>query len=368
MTQKKKIIIVCDEKSNISALAELSTPAFPAAEYDITFIYLFYQPQADQSHGNVKYIYLNARHKPLRRLYAIWHIARLCRRIQPHLVITHGYKPFALTSVAMVRMDTKKVAVFHGLQIFKRKIRGYFARVFARDWHIVGVSQATCNSMKTYLHYEAARYHVICNAIDVGAIEQALLSRTQARTQLNLAANAFVFGMIARIVPSKGHMDLINAFNQLALPDTQLVIIGDGRSRQMLEAYVATLPVRQQIIFTGHKENAAQYMRALDVFVLPSLSEAFGMVLLEAMTARVPIIATQTGGIEEVLGDPHAIVPCADAGALAQKMRYFHALSAEARAQKGEALYQRLQAHFTPKAYYDSYRRLYRELCGQTPQ
>jgi glycosyltransferase involved in cell wall biosynthesis/protein-tyrosine-phosphatase len=146
--------------------------------------------------------------------------------------------------------------------------------------------------------------------------------RAAIRTELKIPADALVIGTVGRLVPVKGHVDLIRAI-ALALPrmpHAKLVIAGDGPLLGELTAMVGRLGIDQTCIFTGHRADVHHLLAAMDVFVLPSLSEGIPMALLEAMSLGVPVVATRVGGIPEVVRDrvTGLLVPAGDDRALAE--------------------------------------------------
>ena len=139
-------------------------------------------------------------------------------------------------------------------------------------------------------------------------------ARHQFRLKWGIPTDALILGTIGRLHPTKGQTDLIKAVTQLRLkfPNLHLLLIGDGPLRQDLE-----LELRRNAIphtFTGYLPKAYEALPAMDLFVLPSVSEGMGLVLLEAMQAGVPIVASEVGGIPEVVraGKDGLLVPPGD--------------------------------------------------------
>jgi glycosyltransferase involved in cell wall biosynthesis len=139
-------------------------------------------------------------------------------------------------------------------------------------------------------------------------------SRHQFRLQWGIPADALILGTIGRLHPAKGQTYLIKAVTQLysKFPNLHLLLIGDGPLRQDLE-----LELKQSTIphtLTGYLPQAYRALPAMDLFVLPSVSEGMGLVLLEAMQAGVPIVASAVGGIPEVVraGIDGLLVPPGD--------------------------------------------------------
>lgn len=133
-----------------------------------------------------------------------------------------------------------------------------------------------------------------------------------------LAARPDIVLAVGRMVPEKGFSTLIEAM-ALVKPSARLVLLGDGPDRQMLEARAAQLGLRDRIDFRGYVSEPWPAYREARMLALPSWTEAFGNVLVEALGHGLPVVATRCGGPEEVLrgGKDGRLVPPRDAAALA---------------------------------------------------
>jgi glycosyltransferase involved in cell wall biosynthesis len=140
-----------------------------------------------------------------------------------------------------------------------------------------------------------------------------------ARAALGLPADALVIGSVARLVETKRIADLLAAAARLAAgpyPQLHVLIAGEGPLRPQLEAQAAALGLAA-VRFLGYHPDSAEAMRAMDVFVLPSSWEGFGLVAAEAMATGAPVVATQAGGLAEVVADGAGLlVPVGDLDAL----------------------------------------------------
>ncbi len=116
--------------------------------------------------------------------------------------------------------------------------------------------------------------------------------------------------MVGALAQKKGHADLLDALPRL--DGVHLDVVGDGELREELEAHAARLGLGGSVRFHGElpKEEVARMMREADLYVLPSINETFGCVLIEAMASGLPSVATRVGGVPEVLD--------ADAGELVE--------------------------------------------------
>lgn len=138
-------------------------------------------------------------------------------------------------------------------------------------------------------------------------------------------ADSLVVGVVARLEPVKGVADLIEAVALAApdLPRLRLLVVGDGRSREALEAQAAGLGLADRIRFTGFRDDVGTLLSGLDVFCLPSHSEGLPFALLEACAHRLPLLVTGVGGMDDLLDDGQTarVVRPADPADLARGLR-----------------------------------------------
>jgi glycosyltransferase involved in cell wall biosynthesis len=112
---------------------------------------------------------------------------------------------------------------------------------------------------------------------------------------------------VGRFDPVKGLDNLLRAMNSVGkvLPDAQLILVGDGKERKNLESLADSLGIRDSVDFAGrlNGEKKTEYLCQADLFVLPSISEGFGIVILEAMACGLPVVATRVGGVPDLVED-----------------------------------------------------------------
>jgi glycosyltransferase involved in cell wall biosynthesis len=160
---------------------------------------------------------------------------------------------------------------------------------------------------------------------------------------------------VARLEPEKGHAHLLEAWPRVAaaVPDARLLIVGEGSECDALRARAAAMPpdAARRVIFTGRREDVSALTAELAVAVLPSLREAQGISLLEAMARRVPVVASAVGGIPEVVTDGVSglLVPPASPDALAAALIRL-ARSGALRRRLGEAGYAVVRDRFSIEA------------------
>ena len=253
------------------------------------------------------------------------------RRID--LVHTHRYKDNVLGSAAAKLAGVPHVIrTVHGVSEAMRgwarmKDRLYDAvdkvTLHACADRIVGVSERTAQTMKQS-GYKPDLVTCIHNGIDVRHVK-AMQPPADVRRALGIDPDAFLIGTAGRLVPVKGHAHLLRAGARIlrSRRDARLLIVGGGPLERELRALARSLGIERACLFVDPADDrrAGVYdlMAALDVFVLPSLSEGLPMALLEAMALGVPVVASAVGGVPEVIADRTTgllVAPC-DEGALA---------------------------------------------------
>ena len=166
---------------------------------------------------------------------------------------------------------------------------------------------ALTEDMKTEMQKIYSRdVAVIPNGIDLESYED-LPTKEASRQRLALNNNDKIILFVGTLRPVKGLKYLIQAMNMVRQKDTKarLMLIGYGEERQSLEGLVKELDLGDRVTFVGKvpNEKVPEYMAASDIFVLPSLSEGFPVVILEAMASGLPIVATKVGGLPEIVKD-----------------------------------------------------------------
>ncbi len=196
-----------------------------------------------------------------------------------------------------------------------------------------------------------ARFAVIPNGVDLSRFATPPPS-CGLRRELGVPEEAPLIGVVARLEPEKGHAHLLEAWPRVAaaVPDAWLAIVGEGSAEADLRARVNAMPAdaAARVRLTGRREDVAAVTAELSVAVLPSLREAQGISLLEAMARRVPVVASAVGGIPEVVTDglDGLLVPPASPDALAEALVAL-ARSPTLRARLGAAGYDIVRDRFS---------------------
>jgi glycosyltransferase involved in cell wall biosynthesis len=228
-------------------------------------------------------------------------IRTLVAEQQPDIVQTHAVKSHFLVYLSGVWKSRRWVAFHHGYTMTDVKMRVYnqLDRVSLRAPHrLVTVSQSFAQQLRSQ-GVAASKIRVVQNAVDPGWAERVRSAdRTAIRRQLGIAPDEDVIVSIGRMSQEKAHIDLVRAFHRLRADArrARLILVGDGPERPHLGQEAG-----DGIIFTGQVRDTTMYYAAADLMVLPSLTEGSPNALLEAMAVNVPVVATEVGGIPEIV-------------------------------------------------------------------
>jgi glycosyltransferase involved in cell wall biosynthesis len=288
----------------------------------------------------------------------------------PDVIVTHQVKSHFLMKISGLWKKYPWVAFNHGYTTTDRKMLHYNHLdrwSLPRADRVVTVCEAFAKQL-VKMGIPRARIHVQHNSIrpepPVSAPEMYAFRR-----KLGVKDDERMILAVGRLSKEKAQIDLLHAFRKLsdthAEINARLVIVGDGPERENLEMTAASLGISDRVIFTGQARNVEAYYAAADVLANPSHSEGSPYVLLEAMAANLPIVATAVGGVPEMVENNQTalLVPASDPQAMADAI---------ARILSDEQLGQRLAAsastlgafRFSPESYVRSLITVYREALG----
>jgi glycosyltransferase involved in cell wall biosynthesis len=296
---------------------------------------------------------------PLRYPRYLWAFYRMLRReevqalhVHHHGALIHCGIPARLAGVSRVVMTE------HGLQALierpqARRLTRFYGR-FASDITVVEPAQAE------YFHRELGfplrKLHCIANGVRVNTPGAAQIAR--ARHELGIPDDVFAYFFVGRLNAVKDLGTLLQAFAALpadVLARARLYLVGDGPERAALEARSRALGTSERVSFLGARGDVPHLLPAADAFVMSSKSEGLPMVLLEAMAAGVPCVATAVGGIPELFGSDRGLaVPAQDPAALAEGMAAL-ARSVELRERLIEGARANLKARYGVEPIVDQY-------------
>lgn len=266
---------------------------------------------------------------PERRRFDLSVLARLRKLVREHnpdLVVTHSIKSHFLMWRSHLSRQYPWVAFHHGYTSTDRKMRIYNRldrwSLPAAD-RLITVCHAFARELSRSTGIATDDILVLHNSIRPKL--PATAAEVQAlRSKLGIANDERLVLAVGRLSNEKAHIDLIAAFSRLreSKPEVKakLIIVGDGPERARLEGAAESLGCRDYVILAGQVSDVRPFYYAADVFALPSHSEGSPNVLLEAMAAGIPIVATEVGGVPEMVESEQSalLVPANDPRAMAE--------------------------------------------------
>ncbi|MEX0775622.1 MAG: glycosyltransferase family 4 protein [Phycisphaeraceae bacterium] len=257
-------------------------------------------------------------------------LCKFVRRIRPDVVHTHSSKAGIVGRAAAWREQVPMVVhTIHGLPFHDRQSAlvsaAYIAleRWAAKRCHrMIGVTQAMVDAFTGHHIGRPEQFTVIPSGMDIGSFEVPAGTRQQVRSELGIAPDAPVLGIVARLDRLKGQDDLLDVMPALAArhPAIRLLIVGGGWHRQALDRRVAEMKLGDRIIFTGLVPPARipELLAAMDVHALPSYQEGQPRTMVQALLAGCAIVGYDAGGIGEVCINEQTglLVPVGDRAAL----------------------------------------------------
>jgi glycosyltransferase involved in cell wall biosynthesis len=187
------------------------------------------------------------------------------------------------------------------------------------------------------------------------------------RRELGIGENTLLVGTLVRLIPQKGIQILIQAVSMLKkdFPDARFAVVGDGPFRSQLEAEAKAAGVSNYLLFMGFRKDIPGILSELDIFVLPTLEEAFSVALMEAMASGKPVVASEVGGLPELITTETGIlVPPGKPDELKNAM-YDLMVNPARRLQMGLAGRERVEKHFSIKTMAEGYYQLYKRLVDK---
>ncbi|WP_439490603.1 glycosyltransferase family 4 protein [Algoriphagus sp.] len=181
------------------------------------------------------------------------------------------------------------------------------------------------------------------------------------RSKYSLSENQFIIGFVGRLFNDhKRVSDLIEAIKILGNKDVRVLIVGDGNDKGDLINLSQSLNILDQIIFVGYQSETNVCYELMNVFVIPSAREGFGLVAAEAMLQRLPVIATRVGGLQDIVvdGETGFLVPPFSPGAIAEKIKAL-LQSPDLRSAMGQKGYLRAMENYSAARYCKEIENLY---------
>ncbi len=267
----------------------------------------------------------------------VWASARQLRRLVEYrhadIVHAHGYVAGVVAALALRGVSPRPCLALTAHVVPQPKTgarRAGLLRAWAYRWLLdrvdlgIAVSHAVRDVIIAYRPGGEARWRVIYNGIDAEALRRRVDPGAK-RRELGIDPAAVVVGVVARLSPEKGVDVFLEAAAQVSseVPNVDYVVVGDGAAREALVRLAHERHLTGQVLFLGRRRDVPEILSALDILVVPSREESFGLAALEGTAANVPVIASDIAGLREVFDGAGVVelVPPEDPAALAEAIK-----------------------------------------------
>lgn len=301
-------------------------------------------------------------------LKLLYHLIQLIKTervglIHSHLFDTNFYSSIAAKITGISHLCTEHGDIHHPSKTSKKNL--IKAKILSICSHkIIFVSKYTKAAFCKISNISEAKSAIIYNGVKLSTFRKSIDVKRK-KTELGIARQDLVVGNIGSLYPVKGQIYLIKAAKIVLqkIPNVKFIIVGAGQLENRLKEEAKNLNIADRVLLLGFREDTHELLKVMDIFVLPSLSEAMPLSLIEAMACSLPSIASNVGGIAEVIDDGLTgfIVPPADPGTLADRITYLLKNSQSA-SKIGNRALQKVKANFDLQTMINNYSKIYNEI------
>lgn len=236
-------------------------------------------------------------------------ILRLCKQHDIDILVAHLEKPIMACLLASFFCKPELIVYEHGPVIIKGVRYSLYRLVLQLLWRRADLFIAVSQSIADYLVHKIGispdRVRVIYNPVQTDVFDYRRISSKTARERLGISDSDTVVGFVGRLDPMKG-VDLLIKATALLLQRSErylLLVAGEGPDRKSLGKLAQRLGIDDRVRFLGFCRNVPDVMAAFDIGVVPSRFEPFGIVCLELMRMKIPVISSGVGGMAEYITD-----------------------------------------------------------------
>jgi glycosyltransferase involved in cell wall biosynthesis len=295
-------------------------------------------------------------------------LARLMREHQIEIAHAHVARDYTLAALAVRQWPQAKLVITRHVLFRLNRLHSITFRQVQR---VIAVSHAVGRALTAQKIFPATKIKVIPNGIDFRRFDASLegFDREAFRRRMNIPQGSFLIGTVGEIKRQKGHEEFLRAATIISRENkaTHFIIAGADSTRTgehlaALERLISELGLTNRVHFTGWLDEVAPLMAALDVYVSASRTESFGLAMVEAMAAGLPVVATATEGALEIIDNKETgvIVPVDDYEALAARVLYL-LKDEDERARLGASANSRARERFDFKRMVDETEKVYSE-------
>jgi glycosyltransferase involved in cell wall biosynthesis len=342
--------------------------------FEAIFIYLSGDPACENhlEKGGYRVCYLSTgKRMDIFRPAVLLKLVSVLRKNRIELLHCHAHKATQYGAIAgFFLRHLKIIAHVHGLgrsARLRRKSANYFF-LNRIDRFLTVAASVKEDLIQSNWRIPASKVTVLENSVDYDRFAHVNITKEQIRRSLNAPPDAFIFGAVGRLAPTKGISYLIDAFSLVKKEFSQayLLLVGQGPEEQQYSRQVQKLGLQDSVCFAGFRRDIEKVFRALDVFVISSVAEGMPRVLLEAKAAGIPCIGTRVGGIPAVLNDSVGLlVEAQNCEALADAMKAMMRKNPEELGRLRTSAEQRARDLYSHAVVSEKLKNVYLEILGQ---
>lgn len=269
--------------------------------------------------NNIRYHYLNSLKRNFnitKSLYFIFDLYRLLKKNNYDIVhLNSSNTLIGSLSSYFISNRPKTIFTFHGLSILDKNFRAnFFLKFLTKTYYKIFLKIVDESVFVSQLNYQemleagiTKEAKVIINGLDESNMN--FLSSAEARKYFSdlcqiSFSEAYLIGSTGRLSYQKNYDFLIDNFSLIKkhIPNSYIIVIGDGPDREILKSKLKSKGIEKEFIFIGALKDSFRYIKAFDLFVLPSRYEGLSISLIEALFAEIPILASDVGGNSEIVG------------------------------------------------------------------
>lgn len=275
---------------------------------------------ANRPHSNlVDLVAINMSKTPAGFIRAFWQVRKIVKIFQPDVVHSHMFHANLFARLLRLTVPMAKLICSAHSSNEGGRLRMLAYRITDHLCDLsTNVSQEAVDIFVRRGAASKTRIIAMYNGIDTDRFHYSDQYRAKLRSELSIADSTLLVLAVGRLTKAKDYPNLLTAFSLLSksFDNVQLVIIGTGEQQMAIVALAEQLGLSKRVRFLGLRYDVHQWMSAADLFVLSSAWEGFGLVVAEAMACERMVVATDCGGVKEVLGDCGILVPAHDSLAL----------------------------------------------------
>ncbi len=322
--KQKKILFIYSNLADGGTQSQLSILSKYLCENNEVYIALFKNEQLFPFHGKIIDLKAPTTKNPILLIYyifkRIFKINSLSKKLQPDIIISLSViaNMCTLISKSIFFFKTPIIITFENSLIMNKKGMGFVGRIALilnkllsnKAAKIIAVSKDLKKELIQY-NFSSNKIITLYNGIDISLINQKKIEDIEDEYKEFFNTNYPIITTVGRLSEQKNHKLLLDAFNLLNKNiKTKLVIIGDGPKKNELISYCKQLGIESNVLFTGWVKNPYKFLNRSDIFVLSSLWEGLGIVIIEALAIGLPVISTDcpTGPGEIITNEMNGIL------------------------------------------------------------